>query len=102
MIAQMGAVDAGTIEMLGMFMKMTAPTLDKIDAAFAQNNTSALKELAHSLKGGARSACCPHLGTLAAEMQENAEKGHPITAEMIAVLKTEFARVGAEIAVMKP
>ena len=102
MVAQMGAVDAGTIEMLGMFMKMTAPTLDKIEAAFAQNNTHALKELAHSLKGGARSACCPHLGTLAAEMQENAEKDHPITAEMIAALKTEFSRVGAEIAVMKP
>lgn len=102
MVAQMGAVDDSTIEMLGMFIKMTAPTLDKIDAAFTQHNTHALRELAHSLKGGARSACCPHLGMLAAEIQESAEKGRPITTEMIAALKTEFARVSTEIAVMKP
>jgi two-component system sensor histidine kinase/response regulator len=102
MVAQMGGVDAGTIEMLGMFVKITAPSLDKIEAAFTQHNTHALKELAHSLKGGARSACCPHLGDLAAEIQENAEKERPITEEMIAALKAEFVRVSAEIAVMKP
>jgi len=102
MIAQMGAVDAGTIEMLGMFIKMTAPIFDKLDKAFAENNTHNLKELGHSLKGSARSACCPHLGNLASEIQEAAEKGNPVTAEMIAALKAEFARVGAEIATMRP
>ena len=102
MVAQMGAVDAGTIDMMRMFIKMTLPIFEKIDAAFAQNNTHGLKELAHSLKGSARSACCPHLGNLAAEMQENTEKGQPITSDMIAALKTEFTRVTAEIEIMKP
>ena len=101
MVAQMGAVDAGTIDMLRMFIKMTQPLFDKLDSAFAQNNTHGLKELAHSLKGSARSACCPHLGTLAAEVQESAEKGRPITAEMISALKAEFGRVTTEIENMK-
>ncbi len=101
MIAQMGAVDAGTIDMLRMFIKMTAPIFDKLDKAFAENNTHALKEIAHSLKGSARSACCPHLGQLAADMQDNAEKSIPVTADMVAALKTEFGRVTAEIENMK-
>ena len=101
MVEQMGSVDAGTIEMMHIFVKMTAPTFDKIDAAFAKNDTRALKELAHSLKGGARSACCPRLGDLAAEMQENAEKNQPITAEMVTALKAEFERVSEEVKNLK-
>ncbi len=102
MIAQMGAVDAGTIDMLRMFLKMTRPTFEKMDVAFTKNDAHALRELAHSLKGGARSACCPHLGDLAADMQKNAEEQKEITAEMIAALKTEFARVTETIENMKP
>ncbi|MDE2336218.1 MAG: response regulator, partial [Alphaproteobacteria bacterium] len=102
MIAQMGAVDAGTIDMLRMFLKMTRPTFEKMDAAFAQNDAHALRELAHSLKGGARSACCPRLGDLAADMQKTAEEKKPVTAGMIAALKAEFARVGEAVENMKP
>ena len=74
-------------------MALAGQIFGKIDAAFADNNTHALKELAHSLKGSARSACCPHLGDLASAMQENAEKSVTITNDMIAALKTEFERV---------
>lgn len=101
MVAQMGAVDAGTIDMLKMFLKMTAPTFEKFDAALAANDTHKLKELAHSLKGGARSACCPHLGDLAADIQTLAEKGGTVTTGMIAALKAEFARATAEIENMR-
>ncbi len=97
MVEQMGGFDASTIEMLHMFVKMSQPTLGKIEAAFAQNDVPALRNLAHSLKGGARSACCPHLGNLAAAMQENADKNRPITAEMVDALKTEFERVTTEV-----
>ncbi|MCK5659494.1 MAG: response regulator, partial [Alphaproteobacteria bacterium] len=97
MISQMGAFDAEAIEMLQMFVDMTQPSIEKLEAAFAQNNTHELKETAHSLKGSARSACCPRLGDLAAEMQENAEKGQAITADMIATIKAEFERVAKEV-----
>lgn len=102
MVRQLGGVDAGTIDMLKMFVKMTRPNLlVKIDAAFAEGDTKKLRELGHSLKGSARSACCPHLGDLSAALQEAAEKGHPVTAEMITAIKTEFERVAAEIETMK-
>jgi HPt (histidine-containing phosphotransfer) domain-containing protein len=87
--------------MMHMFVSMTGPTLGKIEAAFAQGDTRALRELAHSLKGGARSACCLRLGDLAAEMQVYAEKNQPITADMVAALKIEFARVSEEVKNLK-
>ncbi|MFH1159072.1 MAG: Hpt domain-containing protein [Pseudomonadota bacterium] len=101
MIAQMGAFDAGAIEMLRMFVDMTRPSLEKLEAAFAQKNMHCLKEIAHSLKGSARSACCPRLGDLAAEMQENAEKGQEITADMIAAVRKEFGRVAEEVSALQ-
>jgi len=102
MVRQLGGIDAGTIDMLRMFVKMTRPTLlEKIDAAFTAGDTKKLKEVGHSLKGSARSACCPHLGDLCAALQEAAEKGHPVTAEMITAIKAEFERVAAEVEVLK-
>jgi signal transduction histidine kinase/DNA-binding response OmpR family regulator len=101
-VQQMGALDADTIEMLKMFVTMTGTTIDKIEAAFAQNNIHDLGELGHSLKGAARSACCPVLGNLAADLQDFAAKGTPITHELITAIKAEFLRVGAEINQLKP
>ncbi len=101
MIELMGCFDADTIVMLGMFVQMTQPIIQKLEAAFATSNAHDLKELAHSLKGSARSACCPHLGSLAAEMQETAEKNLPITGDMIAAVKTEFERVAEEVKNLK-
>jgi two-component system sensor histidine kinase/response regulator len=100
-VQQMGALDAGTIDMMKMFVKMTEPLITKLETAFNDNNAHNIREAAHSLKGSARSACCPHLGNLAADMQTNAEKGTPITADMIAAIKKEFTRVGVEIQNMK-
>jgi hypothetical protein len=34
-------------------------------------------------------------------LQEAAEKGRPVTAEMIAAIRTEFERVAAEIETLK-
>ncbi len=100
-VSQMGALDAGSIEMLNMFVDMTKPQIGKIEATFAEGNMPKLKELAHSLKGGARSACCPRLGDLAAELQERASKGPAVTKEMISEIVAEFARVEKEIRSMK-
>ncbi len=97
MIAQMGAFDESTIEMLGMFIDMTRPQIEKIEQALKDNDFHELKELGHSLKGGARSACCNVLGDFAAQLQDNAEAQKPVD-EVVASIVEEFKRVEDEIA----
>ena len=96
MIEQMGAFDESTIEMLGMFVEMTAPQIDAIVAANEDGDSEQLHELAHSLKGGARSACCPHLGDLAARLQDDAHAQKDVSA-LVEDVVCEFARVKAEL-----
>lgn len=98
---QMGALDTSVIEMLLMFIDMTRPQLQKIRDAFTANDKPKLRELGHSLKGGARSACCPVLGDIAAELQERAEKGDEIKEELITQIENEFARAESHIRNMK-
>jgi len=97
MIELMGAFDDMAIEMLGMFVDMTKPLVAKIKEAFEQNDHNALAESAHSLKGAARSACCPLLGDLAAEVQDKAEDNQDCSA-LIPQIEAEFERVRLEIA----
>lgn len=92
MIAQMGAFDEGTIEMLGMFVEMTAPEIENIKAALEANDYHDLKELGHSLKGAARSACCPVLGDLAAKLQDDAEVRNDVSV-LVNDIDAEFKRV---------
>lgn len=99
-IRQMGALDAGTIEMLHMFADMTAPLIEKLKAAHKEGNTHDLRETAHSLKGAARSACALILGDLAAEMQTAAESGRPIGTLADDIFE-EFERVKEELRTMK-
>lgn len=92
---QMGALDAGTVEMIGMFTQMTRPLLARIRAALESKNAHDLEEAAHSLKGAARSACCVTLGDVAAALQDNAKAPENCT-ELVARLEHEFARVETE------
>lgn len=95
-IAQMGGLDENTIEMLSMFVDMTRPLIEKIKQAQNDNDFHALKETAHSLKGGARSACANILGDYAAKLQNesNAQNEQP---ELIEKIIKEFDRVAEEI-----
>lgn len=99
MVEQMGAFDAGTIEMLGMFVEMTKPQIGKIEAALAAQDHDDLKELGHSLKGAARSACCPVLGDLAARLQNEAGSKQDV-ARLVGDIAKEFKRVEREIAAL--
>lgn len=101
-IEQMGALDEGTIEMLGMFAEMTAPLIAKIRAAWEAKDYHDLKEAAHSLKGGARSACALPLGDIAAALQEDAAAGKPGCGDLVAAIETEFDRVKTEIENLEP
>ncbi|MEZ5814889.1 MAG: ATP-binding protein [Alphaproteobacteria bacterium] len=97
MVAQMGAFDAIAVEMLGMFVQMTSPQIERIQAALTDGDFHALKELGHSLKGAARSACCNVLGDLAARLQDDAAAQRPVDA-LVGEIAEEFQRVEDEVA----
>lgn len=99
MEAQMGAFDEMAIEMLGMFIDMTAPLIADIRAHHDAGDVSALAETAHSLKGAARSACCNVLGDLASDMQDGAEK-NSYSPELVARIEEEFVRVKDAVAAL--
>jgi HPt (histidine-containing phosphotransfer) domain-containing protein len=98
---QMGALDAGTIEMLGMFIDMTVPQIEALKEAQNNGDLHRLKELAHSLKGASRSACCNVLGDIAAELQQAAEDQKPAP-QLITQIEVEFARAREAIKNLKP
>lgn len=100
-IAQIGAFDNGTIEMMHMFADMTRPVIEKILDSFHAHDHHALSEAAHSLKGGARSACCNVLGNLAAQLQDDATEGKNCKS-LVDAIEKEFQRVQDEIKEMKP
>lgn len=101
MVEQMGAFDDSTIEMLGMFVEMTEPQIAGIRDAFEANDYDELTELGHSLKGAARSACCPVLGNLASALQDGANAKNDVT-DLVAKIEAEFERVRTEITALKP
>ena len=95
-IAQMGAFDSMAVEMFVMFLKLTQPLIEKFRPALEAGNYHDLAELGHSLKGSARSACCPKLGQLASDLQDKAEKKEPVS-ELVEAIITEFENVKTEV-----
>jgi CheY-like chemotaxis protein len=98
---QMGALDKNSVEMMNLFTGMTEPLVGKLDQARKDGNDKAIEDTAHSLKGAARSACCPVLGDLAALIQDEAAR-HRDCNRYIDDLIAEFARVKRAIAELKP
>jgi two-component system sensor histidine kinase/response regulator len=97
----MGAFDENAVEMLHMFVDMTAPLIARIEKAQKEKDFHDLKEAAHSLKGGARSACCTILGNLASTLQDRSEKQMP-PGELVEDIVREFGRVREEAKTLKP
>ncbi len=98
---QMGALDEGTVEMMGMFIDMTTPLIKKAQQAQADEQYYDLMEAGHSLKGAAYSASCITLGHLAERLQDDAEKSIPSQA-LVDDIGREFERVKMEIKALKP
>lgn len=89
---QMGAMDDSAREMLGFFVDMTQPVLERLRAGQTARDFKEIREAAHSLKGAARSACALHLGDLAAKAQDDAE--HDVdTEKLVDQIFEEFERV---------
>lgn len=93
---QMGAFDDSAREMLGFFIEMTEPVLQRLVQGQETANAHEVKEAAHSLKGAARSACAMHLGNLASETQDAAEKNGD-TSKLVRSIVEEFSRVRSAI-----
>jgi two-component system sensor histidine kinase/response regulator len=97
---QMGTIDQDTVRMMGMFVTMTNPLIEKIITYDREADYPNLTEAAHSLKGSARSACCNILGDLAARVQEDSSRNKS-SSEIVAKIVTEFARIKIEVSQMK-
>jgi signal transduction histidine kinase/CheY-like chemotaxis protein len=97
---QMGALDDSAKEMLGFFIDMTQPVLDRLKSGQSSGNSHEVKEAAHSLKGAARSACAMHLGNLAGQAQDLAEKNGD-TSRVVEDILAEFERVRNAIKILQ-
>lgn len=99
-IAQMGALDGGALEMLNNFARHTDQIITQIAAAQGRQDYTKLAETAHSLKGAARSAGCLQLGHLAAQIEMAALDERPCANLIVAAVK-EFGRARSEIEELK-
>lgn len=100
LMEQIGADRAEAIEMLQMFIDMSAGTIEEIQALNSEKNFEALKECAHSLKGAARSACCMPLGDLAAQLQNDSENQKP-SDRIVHQIAAEYGRVKDAVLMLK-
>lgn len=98
---QMGALDQSVVDMMGLFIDMTVPQIEELRDAQKNNDFYRLRELAHSLKGASRSACCNILGDLASQLQDDSEN-RKAAPHLIPQIEAEFLRVCDEIRNLKP
>ena len=96
LIENIGAIDENTLEMMNMFIDMTAPQIAKIKDAQINKDYHELLELGHSLKGAARSACCNILGDLASDLQELAAAKED-SSQCVQDIIHEFEKVKVDI-----
>jgi signal transduction histidine kinase/CheY-like chemotaxis protein len=74
-IRNMGAWDQDAIEMIQLFIEFAAEQIQNLQETMKANDLTSIAEIAHSLKGGARSAGCAKLGHISETVQDQAEKG---------------------------
>lgn len=93
---QMGDLDEVAFKMISKFPDMMRPLVQNISDFAAVQNLVQLSEVAHSLKGAARSAGALHLGSLCEQVQELAQNGQ-LDMDGVSQLQNEFIAVEAAI-----
>lgn len=88
---QMGELDESALLMLSCFPAMMRGMVDKIDEASQEGNSLKVSELAHSLKGAARSAGAVRLAHICNEVQDLAQTGQNVD-NFLPRVKEEFQR----------
>ncbi len=101
LVKNLGAIDKGTVDMMGIFVELTAPLIKAIEEACSENDFHELLELGHSLKGSARSACCNALGDFASDLQDIAEQKGNCT-PLVKHIVEEFERVIDDVKILVP
>lgn len=92
LMKQMGSPREEAVEMMKIFVDITAAQIEIIEKANTDRNFTDLREAAHSLKGAARSACCIPLGDMAAQLQNDSEKKRA-NDQVVTDITAEFTRV---------
>jgi CheY-like chemotaxis protein len=93
---QLGTIDDMAIEMLSMFVEMTEPLISKLGDAAQQQDVLEIREIAHSLKGSARSAGAVKMGDIAYDLQELAENGQ-FNEALVVQINDSFEDVKAHV-----
>jgi DNA-binding response OmpR family regulator len=89
---QMGDLDDVAYQMLSRFPDMMRPLVSQLQESIEKSDYSRIADIAHSLKGAARSAGADRLSAICEDLQTKAEKN--IAAEnSIETLLHEFSRV---------
>ncbi|MGB1077397.1 MAG: Hpt domain-containing protein [Bdellovibrionales bacterium] len=93
---QLGNIDSMAIEMLSMFSEMTQPLMEDLLTEAKNGDIKKIRDIAHSLKGGARSAGAMKMGDIACNVQEAAENNQ-FDIKLIEKVGEEFERVKEHI-----
>ena len=81
-----GSVDAGAVAFVRTFMEAVPTFLADINSAVADGDLGRLREVAHALKGAARSVGARRLGDIASDVQDASDAEDTETAQLMAGL----------------
>lgn len=97
---QMGAIDESAVEMMEMFVEMTESVVSDLKGAYVAKDLNKVHEVAHSLKGAARSASCMKLGDITSRIQDLAMSKSDV-GDLVTMAAEEFARVRQEVKLLR-
>lgn len=97
---QMGAIDDSAVEMMQMFVEMTESVVSELEAQWARKDRNKVLDVAHSLKGAARSASCEKLGDITAQIQDKAN-GKEDLSDLVRAARVEFSKIIQEVQLLK-
>jgi two-component system sensor histidine kinase/response regulator len=91
-----GVFDHDTVDLIKMFIQISIPQIAEMQRYYDEKQWTGLKNMAHSLKGAARSACCLQLGQVAEKIQNLSENGQ-VDDHCMQQLQVAFEKAGTEV-----
>ena len=93
-----GEIDDDVRDMMRLFVKTTAPLLDRIDTTVASRDQTAAEHAAHSAKGAARSAGARLLAGVCESIEQAVRRGDwPEAERQLPLARPAFAAASAAI-----
>ena len=96
-----GQINAESLGMIGIFLDMSSKTIEKLTDAATHNDTKAVHDLSHSLKGAAYSACCIPLGNIAKQIQDMAHQDKADYNDLIKQIPYEIENIRDDLKKLK-